>query len=151
MEICRNAAFILFSRVKISRSIDFDVFFSFKTIVYKGKEYSMLFKSFPSINYRLRYNLHKGRFNWTLKIKVEIMTYYWNSEGIVNQVRSMICVHFKVLLYPSCLNPGRREKIKLNFYFHTSLWCLKRFYEGLKGLHKTFWGTTKKCGNKNST
>ena len=24
-------------------------------------------------------------------------------------------------------------KIKLNFYFHTSLWCLKRFYEGLKG------------------
>ena len=35
-------------------------------------------------------------------------------------------------------NPGRREKINLNFYFHTSLWCLKRFYEGLKGLHKTF-------------
>ena len=22
-------------------------------------------------------------------------------------------------------------KIKLNFYLHTSLWCLKRFYEGL--------------------
>ena len=21
--------------------------------------------------------------------------------------------------------------IELNFYFHTSLWCLKRFYEGL--------------------
>ena len=29
----------------------------------------------------------------------------------------------------SRLNPGRREKIKLNFHFHTSLWCLKRFYE----------------------
>ena len=26
-------------------------------------------------------------------------------------------------------------KIKLNVYFHTSLWCLKRIYEGL---HKTF-------------
>ena len=39
-------------------------------------------------------------------------------------------------------NPRRRKKIKLNFYFHTSLWCLKRFYEGLKGLHKTFWDTT---------
>ena len=25
------------------------------------------------------------------------------------------------------------KKNKLNFYFHTSLWCLKRFYEGLKG------------------
>ena len=45
--------------------------------------------------------------------------------------------------------PGRREKINLNFCFHTSLWCLKGFYEGLKGLHKTFWGTTKKCENKN--
>ena len=22
-------------------------------------------------------------------------------------------------------------KIDLNFYFHTSLWCLKKFYEGL--------------------
>ena len=37
-------------------------------------------------------------------------------------------------------------KIKLNVYFHTSLWCLERIYEGL---HKTFWGTTKKCENKN--
>ena len=26
-------------------------------------------------------------------------------------------------------------KTSLNFYFHTSLWCLKRFDEGL---HKTF-------------
>ena len=42
-------------------------------------------------------------------------------------------------------------KIELNFYFHTSLWYLKRFYEGLKGLHKIFWGTTKKCENKNLT
>ena len=39
-------------------------------------------------------------------------------------------------------------KIKLNFHFHTSL---KRFYEGLKGLHEIFWGTTKKCENKNLT
>ena len=42
-----------------------------------------------------------------------------------------------------------REKIKLNFYFNTSLWCLKRFYEDLKGPHKTFLGITKKCENKN--
>ena len=39
---------------------------------------------------------------------------------------------------PSRPNHGRREKIKLNSYFHTSLWCLKRFYEGLKGLIKLF-------------
>ena len=29
-------------------------------------------------------------------------------------------------------------KIELNFYFHTSLWCLKRFYEGLKGINLIF-------------
>ena len=28
-------------------------------------------------------------------------------------------------------NPGRREKIKLSFYFHTPLWYLKMFREGL--------------------
>ena len=42
-------------------------------------------------------------------------------------------------------DPVWREKINLNFDFHTSLWCFKRFYEGLKVLDKTFWGTTKDC------
>ena len=42
-------------------------------------------------------------------------------------------------------------KIKLNFYFHTSLWCLKRFYEGLKGLYEIFWGILKKCEIKHLT
>ena len=28
----------------------------------------------------------------------------------------------------------RREKVNLNFYFDASLWCLKRFYDGLKFL-----------------
>ena len=27
-------------------------------------------------------------------------------------------------------DPRRRDKTNLNFYFHTSLWYLKRFYEG---------------------
>ena len=45
---------------------------------------------------------------------------------------------------PSRPNPGQIGKVKLNIYFRTSLWCLKRFYEGLrfyegfKGPHKTF-------------
>ena len=33
---------------------------------------------------------------------------------------------------PSRPNPGRREKIKLNFYFYTSLWALKIFMKALK-------------------
>ena len=36
-------------------------------------------------------------------------------------------------------NPGKREKINLNFYFRF-LRCLKRFYEGLKGDFPMFSG-----------
>ena len=39
-------------------------------------------------------------------------------------------------------NLEQREKINLNVYFHTTLWCLK-FYE------KTFWDITKKWENEN--
>ena len=42
-----------------------------------------------------------------------------------------------------------KEKNNLNVYFYISLWCLKRFYEGLKGLHETLTETTKKFENKN--
>ena len=61
-----------------------------------------------------------------------------------------LCVSDFMLTLPVPI-PDEEKKIKLNFYFHTSLWCLKSFYEGLKGLHKTFWGTAKKCDNKTLT
>ena len=40
-------------------------------------------------------------------------------------------------------------KINLNFHFHTSLKCFRKFYNGFKGLHKTFWDTKNKFENKN--
>ena len=39
--------------------------------------------------------------------------------------------NIEVRLTLSRPNPGRRKKINLNFHVHTSLWCLKKFYEGL--------------------
>ena len=57
--------------------------------------------------------------------------------------------YFLLLINPSHPDPGLREKVELNFSFHTSMWCHKRFHEGPKDLHKTFWGTTKKCEKKN--
>ena len=71
----------------------------------------------------------------------------------IDQLTTVFCsFEENFTLNPCRPNPGRREKkIKLNVYFHTSLWCLKMFYEGLKGLPKTFWVTTKKCENKNLT
>ena len=46
------------------------------------------------------------------------------------------------------LKQTNRENL-FTVYFHNSVWCLKWFHEGLKGLHKTFWCTTKKRENKN--
>ena len=41
-------------------------------------------------------------------------------------------IYFLPVFNPSRPDFGRGEKINLNFYFHTSLWCFKRFYEGFK-------------------
>ena len=35
-----------------------------------------------------------------------------------------------VLTFPAPI-PDKEKKINLNFYFRSSLWCVKRFYEGL--------------------
>ena len=85
----------------------------------------------------------------TLKVKDKRIITTFVREAI-NEMFDLFFLNFKNM-NPSRSNLGRREKTKSNFYFHTSLWCLKRFYEGLKGLHKTFCGTTKKCENKNLT
>ena len=73
---------------------------------------------------------------WPLGKEKEV---FWSHKNV------SLAHHYFNPLHP---NPGRREEINLNFYFLTSLWCLKRFYEGLYGLGKTFWGTTKKCEKK---
>ena len=49
---------------------------------------------------------------------------------------------------PSRPDPGRREKIDLNFYFHTSLWYLQRFYGASKGFMKALKEATKKAAKK---
>ena len=47
---------------------------------------------------------------------------------ILNKIIWLYCLQNGKILkfYPSCPNLRRREKINLNFYFHTSLWYLKR-------------------------
>ena len=40
-------------------------------------------------------------------------------------ISKCVCL-YSVAINPSRPNPGRREKIKLNFYFLTSVWYLKK-------------------------
>ena len=48
----------------------------------------------------------------------------------------MTSPNFTLTLRAPCISESCIE-IEINLiFFHTSLWCLKRFYEGLKGLHK---------------
>ena len=54
---------------------------------------------------------------------------------MINQIKNSENWKLILTLPAPCISESCTEiKIKLNFYFHTSLWCLKRFYEGLKAL-----------------
>ena len=89
----------------------------------------------------------KQVFIWMIPINDERRV--WESE--IPLVSFTVSINGLLLVFPVlCISETCIEiKINLNFYFHTSLWCLEGFYEGLKGLYKTLWGTTKKCENKN--
>ena len=84
---------------------------------------------------------------WKSYVSFDVFRGYWRRSDvfIVNLEPILLIVLTLKNISESCIE----IKIELNFYFHTSLWCLKRFYEGLKGFHKILSGTTKKCENKN--
>ena len=80
-----------------------------------------------------------------IKAHFEILR-FWVNFGL-QLCRTRTSIIQSSYFNPSRPDPRRREKINLYFYFHTSLWCLKRFYED----HKPFWGSTKKCKTKSIT
>ena len=79
----------------------------------------------------------------------DIFRFSIDDKRAFREVKPFLYLHTKKLnaIKLQRPNPREKEKINLNFYFLNSLWCIKRFHEGLKGLHKTFWGTTKKYEN----
>ena len=75
-------------------------------------------------------NSHLG-----LNKDVQILTYLSSERyfGILelSQMRHAI-LNIRLTLPITCISENLNEiKIKLNFYLHNSLWCHKRFYEGL--------------------
>ena len=59
-------------------------------------------------------------------------TVVWHKKQIVWSWSKSISHLIILTLNVPCISESCIEmKIKLNFCFHTSLWCLKRFYEGL--------------------
>ena len=110
-------------------------------------------KLYSSIYCRIFFKYGKNNMveQWNFTKFVVIWTIFQlKSRKLHKYCKRLFQISFYLTLPVLCISESCIEiKINLSFYFHTSLWCLKRFYEGLKGLHKTFWGATKKCENKN--
>ena len=41
-------------------------------------------------------------------------------------------------LFARCISENCVKISNFNIYFHSFLWCLKKFYEGLEGFHNFF-------------
>ena len=93
---------------------------------------------------------HREKLFWSNSVRGWLLGCFWPFPYVYT-INWVLYIPLSRLTLPApCISESCIEiKINLNFYFHTSLWYLKRFYEGLKGLHKIFWSTTKKCENKN--
>ena len=78
------------------------------------------------------HNIMYGNFD-KLELLHYIAEFKNNSNFISTESHQQILSDYKELtLNVWCISESCSEiKINLNFYFHTSLWCLKRFYEGL--------------------
>ena len=66
----------------------------------------------------------------------------------ISKERISACCYWKLKCSFSRLDPGRREKCWLKFFFSHFFVVPQRFYKGPKDLHKAFWGTTRKSENK---
>ena len=87
---------------------------------------------------------HNNRFSsslWYTNKLASKFSFWYECDTLLASVRMLELLEHRVRIKSSIFNqshffnlsspnPRRREKIKLNFYFHTYLWCLKRFYEG---------------------
>ena len=60
------------------------------------------------------------------------------NKGIKTLFIDVAVVAFLRLLAPCISESCIKMKININFYFHTSLWCLKRFSEACKAFIKPF-------------
>ena len=55
------------------------------------------------------------------------MIFEWSPDSLMESYFTGELTLKGPIIYESCIE----IKSELNFYFLTSLWCLKRFYEGL--------------------
>ena len=70
---------------------------------------------------------------------------YFKEWCLMNSQLTFLLLTSFIPSHPSISESCIKIKIRLNFYFHTSLWCLKRFYEGCSNIILRVGGTCRKC------
>ena len=87
------------------------------------KHFSMFFTRHKSVVFMFCIRCHRSsKFQLYIQTVASHFSIFWK---VLWKIFTL-----KPTFNPSSPNPGRREKLKLNFNFHTCLRCLKRFYEG---------------------
>ena len=138
-------------RLSTSRLDNINTIFFIEILFYTAPLFIFLVYLF--IGFILLFLYNNDQFSFTF-LKFPISSLVWiylkiNVGYFASLVKAFKLCQILTLPVPCISESCIKMKINVNFYFHTSSWRLKRFYEGLRGLRKTFWGTAKKCENKN--
>ena len=89
---------------------------------------SKLLNSHPSVKEKTQPKIiHKIPFDNKSIEKINLSCIFHDPQHLLMLILPLLILNFDKSNRIQ-KDPGRRDK----FYFHTSLWCLKRFYEGLK-------------------
>ena len=144
---CCGITFLISSKVLVSRkrSSQKQLLHAQSWIITKISQLLFAFKLEKVWNMFKYINKNTRKRQWRVSIvHFELVNFNWAVIVTISNLELFVMAQLNV-----DRNLGRREKINLNFYFHTSLLGLQRFYDSLKCLHQTFWGITKKYENKN--
>ena len=75
---------------------------------------------------------------WTVVFpEIKCLQYLDSYEKCIRKSKASLLVMQNLSSPAPCISESY-IKLKLGFYFHTSWWCPKGLYEGLKGLYKAF-------------
>ena len=119
----KTAFFITVSPFYFSLKKMFKKLLSYSTET-SSKEYNFFFSQVTIVN------LGNGHSRQMFFSGILLLMNEWK---IALKILLALANNFCQGLNPFRPNPGRREKVKWNFHIHSSLRCLKRFYEGRKG------------------
>ena len=98
---------------------------------YSFQFYSLVLKG-PNVNIILKYQRSTFRVFYYYVLFLILFLQFFYKVDFLHSISHGICLTLLTIFLVLCISESCIEiRFNLNFYFHTSLWCLKRFCEGL--------------------